>query len=145
MKETCSILVVDDEEIVRESLAHWLGEDGYRVDTASDGQTALGKLAESSFAIMLVDLKMPGMDGLQLLREARKCRPDLVVILMTAYATVDTAVQAMKQGAHDYLLKPFDPEGLSRMVERLAREHALHQGSLSLRNALKRQVDSEDF
>jgi two-component system, NtrC family, response regulator AtoC len=144
MKETCSILVVDDEEIVRESLAQWLGEDGYRVNTAPDGRTALGKLAESSYAIMLVDLKMPGMDGLQLLREAKKSRPDLVVILMTAYATVDTAVQAMKQGAQDYLLKPFDPEGLSRMVERLAREHALRQGNLSLRKALKRQVVSED-
>jgi len=116
-----SILLVDDEESVRESLGSWLSEDGYQVDTATDGQGALDKLAKQAYEIMLVDLKMPGMDGLRVLVEAKRRQPGLVVILMTAYATVDTAVQAMKQGAHDYLVKPFEPEELSQMVGRLTK------------------------
>lgn len=116
-----SILLVDDEDAVRESLGSWLREDGYPVDTAPDGQTALDKLSQHAYAILLVDLKMPGMDGLQVLVEAKKRQPELVVILMTAYATVDTAVQAMKHGAHDYLVKPFEPEELSQMVGRLTK------------------------
>lgn len=115
------ILVVDDEEAVRESLGGWLREDGYQVETAPDGQAALDKLAQHAYGILLVDLKMPGLDGLQVLVEAKKRQPDLVAILMTAFATVDTAVQAMKQGANDYLVKPFDPEKLSQLVQRLTR------------------------
>jgi two-component system, NtrC family, response regulator AtoC len=145
MKGKGPILVVDDEEIVRESLANWLTEDGYQVDIASDGQAALGRLAERSYVIMLVDLKMPGMDGLQVLVEAKKKQPDLVVILMTAYATVDTAVQAMKQGAQDYLVKPFEPEELSQMVDRIASEMALRRENLLLRKALKRQIAFQDM
>ena len=122
MKGKGPILVVDDEEIVRGSLATWLEEDGFQVETAPDGPTALGKLRQRAFSIMLVDLKMPGMDGLQVLTEARQIQPDAAVILMTAYATVDTAVQAMKQGAHDYLVKPFEPEALSQMVDHLINE-----------------------
>jgi two-component system, NtrC family, response regulator AtoC len=76
---------------------------------------------------MLVDLKMPGLDGLQVRVEAKKRQPDLVAVLMTAYATVDTAVQAMKQGAHDYLVKPFDPEELSQLVQRLTLQAALRR------------------
>jgi len=145
MKGKGPILVVDDEEIVRESLANWLTEDGYQVDIASDGQAALDRLAERSYVIMLVDLKMPGMDGLQVLVEAKKKQPDLVVILMTAYATVDTAVQAMKQGAQDYLVKPFEPEELSQMVDRIASEMALRRENLLLRKALKRQIAFQDM
>jgi DNA-binding NtrC family response regulator len=120
-----AILIVDDEEIVRESLASWLKADGYQVETAPDGPTALRKMAQGAYSIMLVDLKMPGMDGLQLLAEARKKQPDAAVILMTAYATVDTAVQAMKQGAHDYLMKPIEPEELSEILSHVAKSQAL--------------------
>ena len=115
------VLVVDDEDIVRDSLASWLEEDGYEVDTASDGQTALGMLQKRSYAVVLEDLKMPSMDGLKLLARVRSLRPEAAVILMTAYATVDTAVQAIKEGAYDYLVKPFDPEKLSQMVAHLTR------------------------
>ncbi len=116
-----AILLVDDEEAVRESLGSWLREDGYRVDTAPDGRTALDKLRENAFDVMLVDLKMPGLDGIHVLVEARRKHPNLIAILMTAYATVETAVEAMQQGANDYLVKPFDPEDLSRLMERLTR------------------------
>lgn len=113
------ILVVDDEEIVRESLANWLEEDGYELDTAPDGATGLAKLQARTYAVLLVDLKMPGMDGLEVLAKAREIQPEVPVIIMTAYATVDTAVQAMKQGAYDYLVKPFELEELSLMVGKL--------------------------
>ncbi len=145
MKAKGSILVVDDEEIVRDSLASWLEEDGYRVDTAPDGQTALAKLREQAYAVLLVDLKMPGMDGLQVLAEARRLQPDAPVIIMTAYATVDTAVQAMKQGAYDYLVKPFEPEELSMMVGKLTHTQALRRENILLRKALKRRFEFKDM
>jgi DNA-binding NtrC family response regulator len=125
MQEQDAILIVDDEEGVRDSLAHWLAADGYRVDTAPDGETAIARLAAQAYALLLVDLKMPGLDGLAVLQQARTQQPALPVILMTAYATVDTAVRAMKSGAQDYLVKPFDPEALSQMVEHLLRTQAL--------------------
>ena len=125
------ILVVDDEEIVRDSLASWLEEDGYLVETAPDGPTALSKVAQRAYPIMLVDLKMPGMDGLSVLTEVRKRQPDAAVILMTAYATVETAVQAMKQGAHDYLVKPFEPEELSQMLGRIMNGRAPQESASS--------------
>ncbi len=145
MKAKGSILVVDDEEIVRASLASWLEEDGYHVDTAPDGPTALAKLAEHAYAVMLVDLKMPGMDGLEVLARARSLQPDAPVIIMTAYATVDTAVQAMKQGAYDYLVKPFEPEELSVMVGKLTNAQAIRRENVLLRKALKRQFEFKDL
>jgi heterodisulfide reductase subunit A2 len=111
------ILVVDDEKIVRDSLKEWLLDVGFAVDTASSGQAALEMLEQDSFDLLLVDIKMPGMDGVEVLRRAREARPELTVIMITAYATVDTAVEAMKMGALDYLTKPFDPEVLVPMVE----------------------------
>jgi DNA-binding NtrC family response regulator len=145
MKPKASVLVVDDEEIVRDSLARWLEEEGYRVDTAADGQAALTKLGEQAYAILLVDLKMPGIDGLQVLAQARTLQPDAAVIIMTAYATVDTAVQAMKQGAYDYLVKPFEPEELSMMVGKLTNAQALRRENILLRKALKRQCEFKDM
>ncbi len=104
------ILVVDDELVVRDSIKEWLEDEGYTVDMAASGPEALDKLSTQPYHLMLTDIKMPGMDGVELLKRAHKSFPDLTVIMMTAYATVETAIEALKIGALDYLLKPFDPE-----------------------------------
>ncbi len=110
------ILVVDDELIVRDSTKEWLEDEGFSVDMAASGQEALDQLAARPYQLMLTDIKMPGMDGVELLTRAHKSFPDLTVVMMTAYATVETAIEAMKTGALDYLLKPFDPEVLINKV-----------------------------
>ena len=107
------ILVVDDELILRDSLRDWLDdEEGFSVDTAESGPAALALLKEQSYQLMLLDIKMPEMDGVEVLAKAKEILPDLPVVMMTAYATVETAIEAMKTGAHDYLIKPFDTEVL---------------------------------
>jgi len=143
--ERTSILVVDDEEIVRESLSGWLEKDGYTVDIASDGASALQKLGAGPRSIMVCDLKMPGMDGLQVLEAAKKLQPDLAVVIMTAYATVDTAVSAMKAGAYDYLMKPFDPEELSLMMQKIVGQQSLVRENAVLRQALEKQHAFRDL
>jgi two-component system response regulator AtoC len=142
--EKARILVVDDEEIVRLSLSGWLEQDGYSVATAADGAAAIEMLKSEPWAVLLVDLKMPGIDGLQVLEEAAKLRPDASFIIMTAYATVDTAVQAMKMGAYDYLVKPFQPEELSLMMEKLVAQLNLKRENVLLKQALKQQFSFEN-
>ena len=145
-RKAVRILVVDDEEIVRESLSSWLRKDGYTVAAAADGPTALGMLrAEEAWSVILLDLKMTPMDGLQVLEEARTIRPDAAAVIMTAYATVDTAVRAMKLGAYDYLMKPFDPEELSLMVEKIVAQQSLRRENLILRKVLKRGYTFRDL
>jgi two-component system response regulator HydG len=135
---TCRILVTDDELSMRESLAAWLSKGGYAVETAASGEEALEALEARPFDLMLLDVKMPGLDGLAVLERVRERHPDLQVIMITAYGSIETAVQAMKQGARDYLLKPFDPEHLMLVVERLVehlrlkRQHELLQTRVAL-------------
>jgi heterodisulfide reductase subunit A len=111
------ILVVDDELVVRDSLKELLADEGYAVAMAESGPEALEMLAREPFALMLTDIKMPGMDGVALLTEAKARHPDLEIVMMTAYATVETAVEAMKIGARDYLMKPFEPDVLIPMIQ----------------------------
>ncbi len=133
-----SILVVDDEFSVRDSLYNWFKIEGYRVDTAENGMEALKKLQESLWDIVLVDIKMPGMDGIELQRHIKKIDNTMVVIIITAYATVDTAVEAMKEGAFDYLSKPVDPDKLSILVR-----NAVNQRRLTVENIQLRQKVEE--
>jgi two-component system response regulator AtoC len=139
------ILVVDDEEIVRESLAGWLEKDGYTVGLAPDGPSALERLSREDWSILLLDMKMPRMDGLQVLEETRKHEHPPTVVIMTAYATVETAVSAIKLGAYDYLVKPFDPEELSLMIQKIVRQDELVRENETLRRALKRDYRFRDL
>ena len=118
-REKFRILVVDDELVVRDSLKEWLEDEGFQVDMAESGEEALKKLNAEAFNLMLTDIKMPGMDGVELLERAREIHRDLPVVMMTAYATVETAVEAMKIGAMDYLMKPFDPDTLVPLIIQL--------------------------
>ena len=131
-----SILVVDDEVIVRESLGAWFREDGYQVDTAESAREALRLAAEKRYDVAFLDIKMPGVDGLELQAKLKEVAPDLAVIVMTAYATVDSAVRALKAGAHDYIVKPFDPEQLSLLLKRIEETRALRTENVRLKHAI---------
>lgn len=122
------ILVVDDELIVRDSLKEWLEEEGFTVEAVESGPEALDRLAKGPYHLMLTDIKMPGMDGVEVLQKAKESFPDLTVVMMTAYATVESAVEAMKIGALDYLMKPFDPDKLVPMVRQIFEDLEAAQG-----------------
>jgi DNA-binding NtrC family response regulator len=119
------ILVVDDELSIRESLWAWLKQDGYEVESAADGMKALAMSQETHYDIMLIDVKMPEMDGLTLLKKIRENDQDMAIVMMTAHGDIQDAVQAMKLGAYDYLLKPFDLEELSFAIEKLVQMQTL--------------------
>ncbi|RJP26179.1 MAG: response regulator [Candidatus Abyssobacteria bacterium SURF_5] len=110
------ILVVDDEKNIRTTLRQALESAGYRVETAVSGEDALAKLAESSFDLLFLDIKLPGIDGLEVLRRLRAEGKRLPVIIITAYGTIESAVDAMKMGAVDYLRKPFAPDQIRDMA-----------------------------
>ena len=132
-----SILIVDDERIVRESLFHWFEEEGYFVDTSDSAEDALKKFDKGKFDLMLVDMKMPGMSGLELLEKIKAVDENIIFILITAYASVPTAIKALKNGAYDYITKPIDPDELAHIVEK-----ALNQKHLKDENLhLKGQID----
>jgi DNA-binding NtrC family response regulator len=138
MAKKISILIVDDEDSVRDSLYNWFIEDGYRVECAENATKALSILESDSFDIVLADIKMPGMDGLEMLKRIKSLRKDSIVIIMTAFATVDTAVQALKDGAFDYVTKPFDPDDLSHLIRNASKQISL----LEENEILKEQVVS---
>jgi DNA-binding NtrC family response regulator len=122
--DNAKILIVDDELIMRESLAGWLERDGHNVVTASSGEEALALLKRSRFDILLIDIKMEGMSGLEVLRQVKENDPDVAVVMITAYGSISTAIEAMKNGAYDYLLKPFDPDALGMLIDRIIEHQA---------------------
>lgn len=113
------VLIVEDEAIMRESLRDWLREEGYEVETAEAGEEALQKIGEREFSVAVLDLRLPGKNGLEVLREAKARNPKLKGIIITAYPSVDTAVEAMKMGAIDYLVKPFSPDALEQAIQKV--------------------------
>ena len=131
-----SILIVDDEPIVCESLAEWFRQDGYHVDVARNAKEALRFVAKKSYDIALIDIRMPGMDGLELQTHLTDAKPEMTVIIMTAYSSVESAVKALKAGAYDYITKPFDPDELSLLVRRAGEHRSLKSENIRLKESL---------
>ncbi len=131
------ILVVDNEKSMREILSIALRKEGYFIETADDGDTALKILLKENFDLILTDVKMPRMNGLTLLHEAMALSPETIVIMMTAYASTETAVEAMKEGAYDYLTKPFQLEEVRLIIQNALERRRLRRENLHLKQALK--------
>src|SRR5579872_5040172 len=132
------LLIVDDELSVRDSLAKWFREEGYDVATAESANEALTRLAEQHWDVALVDIKMHGTDGIELQRRIHELDPDLMVIMMTGYASVETAVTALKNGAYDYVTKPLDPDEIAHLVKK-----ALSHKQTQKENVLLRETVAE--
>ncbi len=129
------ILIVDDQDMMRDSLAQILVREGHEVVAATDGASAAARLGASRFDLLITDLRMPKMTGLELLAEAKRLRPDMPVVLMTAFATVSNAVEAMRLGAYDYIQKPFNGEEIKLLVDR-----TLEHSRLRLENQAYRSM-----
>lgn len=137
------ILVVDDEKVIRDMLADFLGMEGYFVRTAEDGTSALGELSKNHFDLVISDLKMPKMGGIALLDEIGKTAPDALTVIMTGFGTVETAIDAMKRGAYDYVLKPFKLDEVVHVVQRGIEKQRMAAENLRLREALSLYKVSE--
>jgi DNA-binding NtrC family response regulator len=135
--EEIGILIVDDEASVRDSLYQWFKTDGYRVDTADGATSALNKLQENPWDIILLDIKMPGMDGIELQNRIKQIDKNIVTIIITAYASVDTAIQALKDGAFDYITKPIDPDDLGRLIRNAIEKRRLVTENTQLRQQIE--------
>jgi two-component system, OmpR family, alkaline phosphatase synthesis response regulator PhoP len=125
------ILIVDDEKNIRLTLSQALETLGAEIDTAANGEEALAKLKGREFGLILLDIRMPGMDGMEVLRLVREIRPDIRIIMITAYGTIESAVEALKLGAVDFLQKPFDPEEIRELVSRVMDRDKLDENKLA--------------
>jgi DNA-binding NtrC family response regulator len=130
------VLVVDDEKFIRDIIADFLGMEGYIVRTAEDGTSAVSELERARYDMVISDLKMPKMGGLDLLREVTRAHPETLTVIMTGFGTVETAIDAMKRGAYDYILKPFKVEEVVHIVQRGLEKRRLTAENLRLREAL---------
>jgi len=135
-EERPRVLVVDDEKFIREILAEFLGMEGYLVRTAEDGSSALAELGRSHYDLVISDLKMPKMGGMELLEAMAKVAPNALTVIMTGFGTVETAIDAMKRGAYDYILKPFKVEEVTMIVQRGLEKQRLSAENLRLKEAL---------
>lgn len=145
MKQTNKILIVDDEQIVRESLYHWFEDEGYSVDTAEDALAALKKFDKGKYDLILLDMKMPGMSGLELLSKIKEIDKECVVILITAFASVPTAIQALKEGAYDYVTKPVDPDELNNLVKNAIEQKSLKDENYMLKTKIEQMIIPENL
>ena len=139
------ILIVDDEFSVRNSLSAWFEDEGYSVDVAANGKEALVKLAESQWDIFFLDLKMPGMSGLELQKKIMEIQPNSTIVMITAFASVESAVEAMQSGAYDYLSKPFDPDYLALMVRNIIERKQLKEEAATLKKTIEEVYTSKEI
>jgi two-component system response regulator PilR (NtrC family) len=136
-KHTGDILIVDDERSMREFLGIYLRREGYRIEAASGGSEAIASIKARAFDVIITDLRMPDVDGLTILAEAKRIRPDAEVIVVTAFSTTETAIAAMKAGAHDYLTKPFKIDEVGLVVDRAMEKRRLARENVALRDEIK--------
>ncbi|MBX3251935.1 MAG: response regulator [Myxococcales bacterium] len=141
--DAARILVVDDEQVIREILADFLSMEGFVVRTAADGSEALVELSRTHYDLVLTDLKMPKMGGLELLQAIQKHTPNVVTVIMTGFGTVETAIDAMKKGAYDYILKPFKVEEVVHTIRRGLEKQRLRAENIRLKEALSLYKVSE--
>lgn len=141
MEEPLSIIVVDDEDSMRRRCVKLLSRQGYQVVGASESKAALELMQAKQFDVILVDIRMPGMDGIELMEKVKKRDPSLDAIVMTGYASINTAVKSIKKGAYDYLAKPFDSEKLLHVVDNLKEKRRAQQEISKLRSELEMQRD----
>jgi two-component system sensor histidine kinase/response regulator len=140
--EMSNILVIDDEEAMRDSCMQVLAREGYRVETAGEGETGLRKLKELKPDLVLVDLKMPGISGMEVLNKVRDIDPNIISVVITGFATIDSAVESMKKGAYDFLPKPFTPDELRIIVRRGLDKKRLAVEAETLRKEKKNMEDN---
>jgi len=139
------ILIVDDEKIVRESLFHWFEEEGYLVEIVDSGESAWHMFEKNKYDLLLVDMKMPGVSGLDLLSKVRSVDKNVIFIMITAFASVPTAIKALKEGAYDYVTKPIDPEELSHLVKKALEQKALKNENEKLRNSIEEIIKPDNL
>jgi len=137
MRET--ILIVDDEKGIRDFLEIYLKKEGYRVNSASSGEEAMKLFGNNSYELVISDIKMSGMNGVELLKNIKGINPDVIVLMITAYASVDTAIDAMKAGAYDYITKPFNVDEVKHIIRNALDKKKLEAENLLLKKELKRQ------
>jgi len=137
MKKRPKILVVDDEEIIRESLRDWLDAVGYKVDIAESADKALRIINQKKIKIMIADLIMPGMNGIELMKKAREIVPTISTVIITAHGTIQTAITAIREGAYDYVEKPFCPEKVELLIKNLVEHQDLVEENISLRRKIE--------
>jgi DNA-binding NtrC family response regulator len=145
MSAKMNIMIVDDEKIVRESLYHWFKKIGYTVEKASSGFEALKRLEKNPFDVLFVDIKMPEMNGIVLLEKVKTEYPETIVIIITAYGSIESAVKAMQLGASDYLLKPFKPDYLSLVMEKITQQVKLSSEYNYLKGRLEKITRFDDI
>jgi DNA-binding NtrC family response regulator len=142
---TPAILIIDDELIVRDSLTKWFREDGYRVESAQDAAHALRLVDKGPWDVILLDIKMPGMSGLELQKRLKEIDKNAIIIMITAFASVESAVQALKEGAFDYVTKPVDPDHLAHLVQNAIRHRTLADENLRLRQQISELVVADEL
>src|SRR5665811_2298315 len=139
------ILIADDEEIVIRSCLRILDGDDFQVEAVQDGREALRKIEENPYDVLILDIMMPNMDGLEVLRRVKETHPNVDVIMITGLSQIDTAVQAMKLGAFDYISKPFEPDELKLVVQRALERRRLLQENLTLKSELSSKYRFENI
>jgi two-component system response regulator AtoC len=145
MKKRAKVLVVDDEAIIRESIRDWLGDVGHQMLTAENGPQALEIIEKEKPGIVIADLVMPGMDGIELLKKAKEISPGIEVIIITAYGSIPTAINAIREGAYDYIEKPFCPERAELLIEKLVEHQRLLEENISLQQKLEERYRFENI